>query len=955
MSLITRAAAWMERPIRLIEKIATRANTWLDEPSRMALANKQASATVRKGIAERMLSASMLGSSTFGWPGSWSQDRVEQVLHYKHWLFIAVRARCQMIGGLTPNLAYVRAEDTEGNRGTIEKSLFRSQSAVRQRRYQKSLHTVKPHEEVEPVGHDHPLQKLLDHPNDWDTAGELWYELELFLCLTGNAYLWVVPNAFGQPVELMAIPSHWVWPRMSRAAPRGIAWYEIRPFVGGPMFYFPEEELIHFRCKSPVHKIDGWAATTAGAEWIDVTEAINRSRFFLMQNGCFPTGAVELAAGYEDPDDPEVDRQMAKFYGRFQGMNNFGRPIITPPGAKFTPLKISPVEMDFIQTADQCRDWVLSLYGVPKELVGIQPTGSDLSWYAPMYNFCWGAISPELRYFSQKLTHGLARRWDDELRLWWDDPTPDNPTQVNADIASDYATGSITPNEVRGIRGREPYQHGGDDPLLPTGTAPFPLNTGEDMSGYADLLLTAGQDDGLGLEDSEIPPQPGEEEPAAGAGTEQNGEQGDENSDTGEDVSTDEGLKKAGQKWISELLSEWAKEQNVKRLKRWRKWGRQKCGGEGGEPGPCSQGGADKPSDNAGSPELHQAAQKAATGWAGRLTKLPSAVAAKVKQKVQEKYTALEGRYGRKTAIAIMAAGILGAATPVPGSSLIAAAPIMGVAELYLRFAAKPTEKPKPMAAGIPTNGKNGWHNRLKDEFFSDCDRDDEGHCLPGSGGSGNGTATATKPKPAKTSSRVAEQKPSAKAERAKKAHKMVDKSIQRYAEERNEPRMAKALGGVSLPDGEPIDIAIRKGSKVVHGIELKTMVDNSNGKITMDKYAQVRKIVWEQESGAAFHTIVSDDTDVYGTCDSEGKCDESKRKYYYRRGVAGSARIGSLHPVKNEAELNRLMKLPEDKLPPAAQRSDGKLRVGKWEPFVDDSGKGFRNSETGEEARPKK
>jgi len=43
----------------------------------------------------------------------------------------------------------------------------------------------------------------------------------------------------------------------------------------------------------------------------------------------------------------------------------------------------------------------------------------------------------------------------------------------------------------------------------------------------------------------------------------------------------------------------------------------------------------------------------------------------------------------------------------------------------------------------------------------------------------------------------------SEKAARAKAAHHMVDKAIQRYAEEHNEPKFASAVKGQSYPNGE--------------------------------------------------------------------------------------------------------------------------------------------------------
>lgn len=193
------------------------------------------------------------------------------------------------------------------------------------------------------------------------------------------------------------------------------------------------------------------------------------------------------------------------------------------------------------------------------------------------------------------------------------------------------------------------------------------------------------------------------------------------------------------------------------------------------------------------------------------------------------------------------------------------------------------------------------------------------------------------------------------KSEIAKASAKRVGREIQRYSEEHNEPALAKSLGGMSFPNGEPVDVAIpRKTGFVGHGIELKTITGNKNFKLTMDSYAQVRKIIWEKEQKASFHTIVYDDTDVFNA-KGQDKHDESKRVIYYRRGVAGSARVAGMHRAKDMAELKKLMSMPESELPEGAQRTDGHLRDGTWKAFQDDQGKGFYNKVLDKTVRAKK
>ena len=99
--------------------------------------------------------------------------------------------------------------------------------------------------------------------------------------------------------------------------------------------------------------------------------------------------------------------------------------------------------------------------------------------------------------------------------------------------------------------------------------------------------------------------------------------------------------------------------------------------GSGG--GGSSSSGSGSKSGSGGDKEVHAKAKT----WGQKLKSLPAKVVSAVRSKVKEKFDQLESRYGRKWAIAIMAAGIMAAPVPVPGSSLLAAAPLMGMAELH--------------------------------------------------------------------------------------------------------------------------------------------------------------------------------------------------------------------------------------------------------------------------------
>ena len=417
----------------------------------------------RKGVGERVFSRITGPGGSYGYSGGAFLDKLQQVQSFRHWCFVAIRAVYQEIASIPPNIAVVRP----GARAEYSRNM---ESPRRQKRFEKSLKHIQPHEEVEPVEDDHPLRQLFARPNDVDMSSDILAQLSMFLELTGESFIWTPRNVYGAVTgrqtasEMWVVPSHWVYPLIrGRYGHRGdehaqglVETYEIRPLVGAAPFHFPADEVIMFRYPSPLHMVRGWSPPQAGSEWIDGSDSIDKFRYWTMKNGCFTLGSIELDPTiYPDPDDAQIDRLAARFYARWQSEQQAGRPVIMPPGARFTPLTIGGPEMPFVQSADQLRDNTLALWSLGKSVVGIEPAGDNISWYAALKQFFRICICPRLGYLGQVFTRHLAGRWDPQLRIWWDDPMPADPAQDNADLAADNAAYVTTINERRAARGLE--------------------------------------------------------------------------------------------------------------------------------------------------------------------------------------------------------------------------------------------------------------------------------------------------------------------------------------------------------------------------------------------------------------------------------------------------------------------------------------------------------------------
>lgn len=399
---------------------------------------------------------------------AWTQSRIEQVRHFQHWTYVGVSRICEKIAQLTPICSVLR--DGEESVGNPERYL-----APRDR--QKALMPLQAHENLEPLPCDHPLPLLFQNANVFDTQFDLWYETVLYLSLTGNSYWWAPVNNAGFPTELWVLPSHWVWPIYAKQG--GIEAYQLRPVEGSYTgMKIPAEDVIHFKKKSPVSKVDGYSAQSAGSRWIDAVESIDKSRSHSFINGMMPGLGVEFDPNAAPPTPEQLDRIEARMMNRYAGEHRTGRPLFVPPGAKIKPLTFNPKEMDFNGSFEQLRDSVLALFGVPAVVAGITKNMTYGSVMASLASFCTFTINPITSYLGQAITAHLAKRFDPKIRVWWPDCTPEDPEVREKEMKLDCEAGTISVNEQRRARGRKPWPGGtcpaGDKPVQIVRSRPKP-------------------------------------------------------------------------------------------------------------------------------------------------------------------------------------------------------------------------------------------------------------------------------------------------------------------------------------------------------------------------------------------------------------------------------------------------------------------------------------------------
>lgn len=452
-----------------------------DTPS-LARSRPPASAEVRewyrRGAPENpnnsdrdLISLLCYGASFVPYTTAWTDNRIEQVRHFRHWIYVCVNKIARKVSSQYPNVSWVRDRRDDHEKERLLGPHFRT----------RALTPLLTHEELEPVETGHPLLELLLSPNDLDTADDLFYETVLFLLLTGSAYWWIPKNAMGLPSAIWVVPSHWMWPVMGQN--RAFAGWELRPTEGNYMRKFlPDDEVVTFRFKNPISKIDGYSPLTATAQWADVMESMNKARWFAYRNGTFPTVSVEFDGSLNDPTQEQIRTIEARFLSRMAGETNSNKPLFVPPGVKVRPLTLKASEMVFGETSIEMRDNICAAFGVPVELVDIK--GDTLKAESAFYS---QTVNPLCHLLGQVISTKVGRRYPQDtgrIRVWWEQFSVNDPELLNENTKVDLLCAAVTPNERRVMMGREPYtgdlKKFGDSPIRPVNVATGSLPGGGD-------------------------------------------------------------------------------------------------------------------------------------------------------------------------------------------------------------------------------------------------------------------------------------------------------------------------------------------------------------------------------------------------------------------------------------------------------------------------------------------
>ena len=238
------------------------------------------------------------------------------------------------------------------------------------------------------------------------------------LLLHGNAYVQVIKDAAGRPVELYALRPDRVsvvagedgWPSAYayRVGTRSVT-IPLEDEDGGP-------NLIHVRSFHPADDHYGAGCLAAAEQAVATHNAAAAWNRALLENAARPSGALVLdSADGSGLSADQFDRLRDELARTFAGAGNAGRPMVLEGGLKWQALSLSPADMDFAELkAAAARDIALA-FGVPPMLLGL-PGDATYANYREANRALWRlTLLPLAAKLLGALAEGLAPWFPDAV------------------------------------------------------------------------------------------------------------------------------------------------------------------------------------------------------------------------------------------------------------------------------------------------------------------------------------------------------------------------------------------------------------------------------------------------------------------------------------------------------------------------------------------------------------
>lgn len=301
---------------------------------------------------------------------------------------------------------------------------------------------------------EHQALTLLAHPNEYMTGREFLQLIELYLGLTGNAYVLKQRGPLSIVTSLWPLPAQRI--RVITGSQRIIDGYWLIK-SGTEKKRLRKEDVIRFRRPNPLDPYlygMGEGESEASLSWLN--EAIDTYEIRTFKRQGRPDGVLER----RDEKSPRLTapqmKEALKNWYRVHGWDGDGPGgIAVMNDLKFTPFPVTPRDVSYLHAEDKVMLRIANAFGIPKSMLTTDNVNLANA-KAGERQHAKHTLIPRLRYIEEVLTEEWVIEYDERLFLAFDDPTPsDEEIEYKRDV--EYVKiGIRAVDEVRADHGWEP-------------------------------------------------------------------------------------------------------------------------------------------------------------------------------------------------------------------------------------------------------------------------------------------------------------------------------------------------------------------------------------------------------------------------------------------------------------------------------------------------------------------
>lgn len=311
------------------------------------------------------------------------------------------------------------------------------------------------------ITEEHQFLEIINGYNSYrQSFKDLIYLLSVNLDLYGVGYFFIGRNLFGIPIELISIPSTQMRYNINNTGDK-IEYFEENR--AGRSYRYSPEDIIFFRLPSPDNMFGGKATASACRHTLNIDEyqLMYQDKFY--QNDAKLSGIIE---SQNELDDEQYKRLKDQFDTQYSGAINSGKTLILEGGMNYKVAQANPRQLDYVESRKNTRDEILSIFRVPKTILGITDDVNRANAEAGMHSFLENTIIPFSNHIYPKINIFVKENFGKNYSIKYDFSLAEDP---NVQIARDkmlIETGTVTRNEIREQYGYEPRKESFADKLI---------------------------------------------------------------------------------------------------------------------------------------------------------------------------------------------------------------------------------------------------------------------------------------------------------------------------------------------------------------------------------------------------------------------------------------------------------------------------------------------------------